>query len=35
MRRLRRRLRVLITGCPVCGHRVKHLTFCFYERFRP
>ena len=35
MSRLARRLRVLVTGCPICRHHLRHLSFCFYERFRP
>jgi hypothetical protein len=35
MTRLLKRLRVLLIGCPVCRHHLRHLSFCFYERFRP
>jgi hypothetical protein len=31
MKRLARRIRVLVTGCPVCGRRRKHLMFCVFR----
>ncbi len=34
MTRYLRRLRQLLLGCPVCGRRTDHLTFCRYGRER-